>query len=73
MEASKVSVNTIHLAEEYEFKAVIFITCDEDIFPSTESIVAVRDEAVLEAVFDTERNLIFVDCTSERRHLLILE
>jgi hypothetical protein len=70
-ELGKISVSTMHLAKGHEFKAVVVMACDEDVLPSSERIAAVGDEAELEAIFETERHLLYVACTRARDHLLV--
>jgi ATP-dependent exoDNAse (exonuclease V) beta subunit len=50
---------------------VIGKTCDDEIIPSQERIGNVADDADLEEVYDSERQLLYVACTRARDHLLV--
>lgn len=67
----RVSIGTMHLAKGLEFKAVAVIACDEDALPLRSRINAAADEAELEDVYDTERQLLYVAATRARDRLLI--
>ena len=66
-----VSVSTMHLAKGLEFRAVAVMACDDEIIPLQERIETVADEADLEDVYNTERQLLYVACTRARDHLLV--
>jgi superfamily I DNA/RNA helicase len=66
-----VAVSTMHLAKGLEFRAVVVMACDDEIIPLQERIETVTDEADLEDVYNTERNLLYVACTRARDHLLV--
>jgi superfamily I DNA/RNA helicase len=66
-----VSVCTMHLAKGLEFRAVAVIACDDEIIPLQERIQSVGDDADLQEVYDTERQLLYVACTRARDHLLV--
>jgi superfamily I DNA/RNA helicase len=66
-----VSVGTMHLAKGLEFRAVAVMACDDEVIPSLERIENVGDEAELEDVYNTERQLLYVACTRAREHLLV--
>lgn len=66
-----VSVGTMHLAKGLEFRAVAVMACDDEVIPSQERIETVTDEADLEDVYNTERQLLYVACTRARDHLLV--
>jgi hypothetical protein len=68
--AGKVSVSTMHLAKGLEFSAVAVMACDDEIIPLQERIETVADEADLEDVYNTERQLLYVACTRARDYLL---
>jgi superfamily I DNA/RNA helicase len=53
----------MHLAKGLEFKAVAVMACDEDALPLRSRIDAAADEAELEDVYDTERQLLYVAAT----------
>lgn len=66
-----VSICTMHLAKGLEFRAVVVAACDDEIVPSQARIQAVADDADLEEVYNTERQLLYVACTRARDNLLI--
>jgi len=66
-----VSVSTMHLAKGLEFRAVAVMACDDEVIPLQERIETVGDNADLQEVYDTERQLLYVACTRARDHLLI--
>jgi ATP-dependent exoDNAse (exonuclease V) beta subunit len=47
------------------------MACDDEIIPSQQRIETVADEADLEEVYNTERQLLYVACTRARDHLLV--
>jgi superfamily I DNA/RNA helicase/mRNA-degrading endonuclease RelE of RelBE toxin-antitoxin system len=67
----QVSIGTMHLAKGLEFRAVSVMACDDEVIPSQERINEVGDEADLEEVYKTERQLLYVACTRARDHLLV--
>ena len=67
----RVSIGTMHLAKGLEFKAVAVIACDEDALPLRSRIDSAADEAELEDVYDTERQLLYVAATRARDRLLV--
>ena len=66
-----VSISTMHLAKGLEFRAVVVMSCDDEIIPLQERIETVGDDADLQEVYDTERHLLYVACTRARDHLLV--
>jgi hypothetical protein len=66
-----VSISTMHLAKGLEFRAVAVMACDDEVIPLQERIQTVGDDADLQEVYDTERQLLYVACTRARDHLLI--
>ena len=64
-------VGTMHLAKGLEFRAVLVMACDDEVIPLQERIEAVTDEADIEEVYNTERNLLYVACTRARERLLV--
>jgi superfamily I DNA/RNA helicase len=66
-----VSISTMHLAKGLEFRAVVVMACDDEIIPLQERIETIGDEADLQEVYDTERQLLYVACTRARDHLLV--
>lgn len=69
--SENISLCTMHLAKGLEFRAVVIMACDDDVIPSQSRISAVADQADLEDVYNTERQLLYVGCTRARDHLLI--
>ena len=69
--SGQVSIATMHLAKGLEFRAVAVMACDDEIIPLQERIETVGDDADLQEVYDTERQLLYVACTRARDHLLI--
>jgi len=66
-----VSVSTMHLAKGLEFRAVVVMACDDEVIPLQERIEKVGDDADLEDVYNTERQLLYVACTRARDQLLV--
>lgn len=64
-------VGTMHLAKGLEFRAVAVMACDDEVIPLQERVEAVTDEADIEEVYNTERNLLYVACTRARDRLLV--
>jgi len=54
-----------------EFRAVAVMACDDESIPLQSRIEAVADDADLEEVYDTERQLLYVACTRARDRLLV--
>ena len=69
--SGKVSISTMHLAKGLEFRTVVVMACDDEIIPLQERIETVADDADLEEVYNTERQLLYVACTRARDHLLV--
>jgi len=65
------SVCTMHLAKGLEFRAVVVMACDDEVIPLQERVEAVTDDADIEEVYNTERNLLYVACTRARDQLLV--
>lgn len=66
-----VSISTMPLAKGLEFRAVVVMACDDEIIPLQKRIEIVGDEADLQEVYDTERQLLYVACTRARDFLLL--
>lgn len=66
-----ISISTMHLAKGLEFRAVVVMACDDEIIPLQGRIETVGDDADLQEVYDTERQLLYVACTRARDHLLV--
>jgi len=64
-------VCTMHLAKGLEFRAVVVMACDDEVIPLQERVEAVTDDADIEEVYNTERNLLYVACTRARDRLLV--
>jgi superfamily I DNA/RNA helicase len=58
----------MHLAKGLEFRAVVVMACDDEVIPLQERIGEVGDDADLQEVYDTERNLLYVACTRLSAH-----
>jgi len=68
---SNVAISTMHLAKGLEFRAVAVMACDDEVIPSQHRIEMIADEADLEEVYNTERQLLYVACTRARDHLMV--
>ncbi|MEX0642629.1 MAG: UvrD-helicase domain-containing protein [Pirellulales bacterium] len=66
-----ISISTMHLAKGLEFRAVAVMACDDEVIPLQERIETVGDDADLQEVYDTERQLLYVACTRARDYLLV--
>ena len=73
MEATegRLAIGTMHLAKGLEFRAVAVMACDSEVIPLQSRVESIADEADLEEVYNTERNLLYVACTRARDHLLV--
>ncbi len=71
MTAGAVSICTMHFAKGLEFRAVAVMACDDDIIPQAERLSGIADKADLEAIYETERHLLYVACTRARDCLLV--
>ena len=69
--SGQVSISTMHLAKGLEFRAVAVMACDDEVVPSQDRIETVGDDADLQEVYNTERQLLYVACTRARDHLLV--
>lgn len=67
----KATLATMHLAKGLEFKAVAVMACDSQILPSSQRIEDMGDNADLEDIYITERQLLYVACTRARDHLMV--
>ena len=65
------TVGTMHLAKGLEFRAVAVVACDSEVIPLQSRVESIADEADLEEVYNTERNLLYVACTRARDYLLV--
>lgn len=66
-----ISISTMHLAKGLEFRAVVAMACDDEVIPLQARIEAVGDNADLQEVYDTERQLLYVACTRARDRLMV--
>lgn len=70
-QTGNVSISTMHLAKGLEFRAVVVMACDDEVIPLQERIETVGDDADLQEVYDTERQLLYVACTRARDFLIV--
>ena len=68
---SSINYGTMHLAKGLEFRSVAVIACDNDALPLKERIKLFTEEADIEEVERTERQLLYVACTRARESLLV--
>lgn len=66
-----VAVATMPLVKGLEFRAVAVVACDSGIIPSDNRLESVTDEADLEEIYATERQLLYVAVTRARDTLFI--
>ena len=62
----RLTIGTMHQAKGLEFRAVVVMACDSEVIPLQSRIESTVDEAELEEVYNTERNLLYVACTRAR-------
>jgi superfamily I DNA/RNA helicase len=67
----KTTIAVMHLAKGLEFYAVAVMACDAEVIPSQQRIEDMGDDADLEDVYKTERQLLYVACTRARDYLFI--
>lgn len=67
----RVLIGTLHLAKGLEFKAVLVLACDDQVLPLQQRIDDATDEADLDEIYETERQLFYVACTRARDRLLV--
>jgi superfamily I DNA/RNA helicase len=67
----KATIAVMHLAKGLEFCAVAVMACDAEIIPSQLRIEDMGEDADLEDVYNTERQLLYVSCTRARDFLFI--
>ena len=67
----RIAIGTMHLAKGLEFRQVIVLACDEAVLPDQDRINQVADEAELDEVYETERQLFYVACTRARETLIL--
>jgi superfamily I DNA/RNA helicase len=61
----------MHRAKGLEFRTVVVMASVDEVIPLQERIETVADDADLEEVYNTERQLLYVACTRARDHLLV--
>lgn len=66
-----ITVATMHLAKGLEYRAVVVMACDDEVIPLQSRIESVGDDADLQEVYATERQLLYVACTRARDFLLV--
>lgn len=66
-----ISIAAMHDAKGLEFRGVAVMACDDDVIPDGERITAIGDMAEMEAVYETERHLLYVACTRARDRLFV--
>lgn len=71
LQATGVTTASMHLAKGLEFRAVAVMACDEGVLPLDERVADAADEAELDAIYETERRLLYVACTRAREHLIL--
>ena len=67
----QVSIGTMALAKGLEFRAVAVMACDEGVLPLEERLAGAADGSDHEAIYNTERHLLYVACTRARDVLLV--
>lgn len=65
------SLGTMELAKGLEHRTVVVMDCGDEVIPLQERIESVGDEADLAEVYASERQLLYVACTTARDHLLV--
>ncbi len=66
-----VLIGPFPLAKGLEFKAVLVLACDDQVLPLQQRIADATDEADLDEIYETERQLFYVACTRARDRLLV--
>ncbi len=69
--AGVLPISPMHLAKGLEFRAVVVMACDEGVLPDAERIESAADPSDVEAIYNSERQLLYVACTRARDRLLI--
>lgn len=60
---------TMHLARGLEFRAVVVMARDDEVIPLQCRIESVGEAAEIQAVYDTEHQMVYVACTRARNFL----
>jgi len=66
-----VAITTMHSAKGLEFRSLAVMAWDDEIIPLQKRIESVADDADLEEIYNTERNLFYDACTRARDDLLV--
>jgi hypothetical protein len=66
-----ITIAAMHDAKGLEFRGVAVMACDDDVIPDGERIAAIGDMAEMEAVYESERHLLYVACTRPRDRLMV--
>ncbi len=66
-----ISIATMHLVKGLEYRVVVVMACDDEVVPLQSRIESVGDDADLQEVYATERQLLYVACTRARDYLLV--
>jgi len=61
----------MHLAKGLEFRSVAVMACDDNVLPLRERVMLFTEDADIEEVERTERQLLYVACTRARESLLV--
>ena len=69
--ANGITIAAMHDAKGLEFRGVAVMACDDDVIPDGERIAAIGDMAEMEAVYESERHLLYVACTRPRDRLMV--
>lgn len=70
-DTDSVSIILMHDAKGLEFRGVVVMACDDDVVPDGARIASIGDMAEMEAVYETERHLLYVACTRPRDRLMV--
>ena len=71
IDGDRIAIDTMHLANGLEFRAVAVMACDDEVLPDQERVESVSDIAGLDEVYKTERHLLHVACTRARDFLWV--
>lgn len=69
--ANSITIAPMHDAKGLEFRGVAVMACDDDVIPDGDRIAAIGDMAEMEAVYESERHLLYVACTRPRDRLMV--
>jgi len=54
-----------------EFRAVVVMACDDEVVPLKSRIETAGEDLSLDAIYQTERHLLYVACTRARDYLFV--